>query len=185
MGAGKSTIGRIIARSLGLSFLDTDSEIEERTGADIPWIFDVEGEEGFRDREEHMVEELTQRDRVVLATGGGVVLRPANRQALTARGFVVYLRTTLDEQLRRTAGDRKRPLLTCEGLARFRNESFRCNHPARPTTPLPCPGSILHNQAWRDSESLWLFGVPGLLQLWLQQQLEPPDLPLRSYWPGR
>ena len=114
MGAGKSTIGRIVARSLKLDFIDTDTEIEARTGADIPWIFDVEGEEGFREREEHIIEELTQRDRTVLASGGGAVLRDANRRALAARGFVVYLRTTLEEQLRRTASDRKRPLLNVD-----------------------------------------------------------------------
>ena len=72
-----------------MSFADTDTEIEERTGADIPWIFDVEGEEGFRDREEQVIEELTQRDDILLATGGGAVLRPANRNVLGARGFVV------------------------------------------------------------------------------------------------
>jgi shikimate kinase len=114
MGAGKSTIGRLTARALNLEFVDSDTEIEARTGADIPWIFDVEGEEGFRDREQQMLEELTRRDRVVVATGGGAVLRSANRSALSARGFVVYLRTTLREQLRRTAGDRKRPLLAVD-----------------------------------------------------------------------
>ncbi|MEM1187030.1 MAG: shikimate kinase AroK [Pseudomonadota bacterium] len=111
MGAGKTTIGKIIARSLRLGFADSDREIEQRTGADIPWIFDVEGEAGFRDREEQVIEELTQRDDTVLATGGGVVMREANRKALAERGFVVYLHATLDEQLRRTRGDRHRPLL--------------------------------------------------------------------------
>lgn len=111
MGAGKSTIGRLLARSTHLDYLDTDEEIEHRTGADIPWIFDVEGEEGFRDREQQVIEELSLRDRVVLATGGGAVLRSENRRALSARGYVVYLHTSLDEQIRRTGGDRKRPLL--------------------------------------------------------------------------
>jgi shikimate kinase len=111
MGAGKSTIGRLLARGLGLAFADSDSEIEKRTGADIAWIFDVEGEEGFRDREEQVIEEMTQLDHTVLATGGGVVTRAANRQVLAQRGFVVYLHATLEEQLRRTRGDRKRPLL--------------------------------------------------------------------------
>ncbi|MEO1078878.1 MAG: shikimate kinase AroK [Pseudomonadota bacterium] len=111
MGAGKSTIGKIIARTLRLGFADSDREIEQRTGADIPWIFDVEGEAGFRDREEQVIEELTHRDNTVLATGGGVVIREANRRALAERGFVVYLHATLDEQLRRTRGDRNRPLL--------------------------------------------------------------------------
>lgn len=111
MGAGKSTIGKYLARHLGLEFVDTDTEIEERTGADIPWIFDVEGEEGFRDREQQVVEEMTARDNIVLATGGGVVLRPDNRRVLAARGFVIYLYATVDEQVRRTRRDRRRPLL--------------------------------------------------------------------------
>jgi len=111
MGAGKTTIGKYLAEHLKLSFADTDTEIESRTGADIPWIFDVEGEEGFRDREEQVVEEMTEWDGVVLATGGGVVLRPNNRRALAARGFVVYLYATVEEQVRRTQRDRRRPLL--------------------------------------------------------------------------
>lgn len=111
MGAGKSTIGKLLARSLKMGFADSDTEIEERTGADIPWIFDVEGEEGFRDREEQVIEEMTLLNHTVLATGGGVVLRPANRKILAERGFVVYLHATLDEQLRRTRNDRGRPLL--------------------------------------------------------------------------
>ena len=111
MGAGKSTIGKYLAQQLRLGFADTDSEIEARTGADIPWIFDVEGEEGFRDREQRVVEEMTLWDDVVLATGGGVVLRPENRRALAGRGFVIYLYATVDEQVRRTRRDRQRPLL--------------------------------------------------------------------------
>ncbi len=111
MGAGKSTIGKYLAQHLKLRFADTDTEIEERTGADIPWIFDVEGEPGFRDREQQVVEEMTLWDDIVLATGGGVVMRPENRQALAGRGFVVYLRATVDEQVRRTRRDQRRPLL--------------------------------------------------------------------------
>lgn len=111
MGAGKSTIGRYLADQLKLRFVDTDTEIEARTGADIPWIFDVEGEAGFRERECQVVEELTQWDGLVLATGGGVVLSPANRSALSTRGFVIYLHTSVEEQVRRTRRDRKRPLL--------------------------------------------------------------------------
>jgi len=111
MGAGKSTIGKYLARHLGLAFADTDTEIENRTGADIPWIFDVEGEAGFRDREQQVVEEMTLIDHIVLATGGGVVMRAENRQALASRGFVVYLHATVEEQARRTRNDRKRPLL--------------------------------------------------------------------------
>ena len=111
MGAGKSTIGKYLAQHLKLQFADTDTEIEKRTGADIPWIFDVEGEQGFRDREQQVVEEMTTWDDVVLATGGGVVLRPENRRALGSRGFVVYLHATVDEQARRTRKHRRRPLL--------------------------------------------------------------------------
>lgn len=111
MGAGKTTIGKYLAQHLKLSFADTDTEIESRTGADIPWIFDVEGEEGFRDREQQIVAEMTLWDDVVLATGGGVIMRPENRSALAGRGFVVYLYATIEEQVRRTRRDRKRPLL--------------------------------------------------------------------------
>jgi shikimate kinase len=111
MGAGKTTIGKYLAQHLKLQFADTDSEVEERTGADIPWIFDVEGEEGFRDREQQVVEEMTGWDNLVLATGGGVVLRPENRRALGGRGFVVYLYASVEEQVRRTRRDQRRPLL--------------------------------------------------------------------------
>ena len=111
MGAGKSTIGRLLAKELGFPFKDSDREIEARTGADIPWIFDVEGEEGFREREEAMIAELVQERGIVLATGGGVVMREANRTALADNGLVVYLCTSVDQQLQRTAKDRQRPLL--------------------------------------------------------------------------
>ncbi len=111
MGAGKSTIGKYLAQHLKLRFADTDTEIEARTGANIPWIFDVEGEAGFREREQQVVEEVTLWDDIVLATGGGVVMRPENRRVLAARGYVVYLYATVDEQFRRTRRDRGRPLL--------------------------------------------------------------------------
>ena len=111
MGAGKTTIGKYLAQQLNLQFADTDTEIEERTGADIPWIFDVEGEDGFRDREQLAVEEMTLWDSVLLATGGGVIMRQENRRVLAARGFVIYLHATVDEQVRRTHRDRRRPLL--------------------------------------------------------------------------
>lgn len=111
MGAGKTTIGRHLARTLRLEFIDSDHEIERRTGATIPWIFDIEGEAGFRRREQAVIDDLTMRAGIVLATGGGAVLDPANRRCLHERGTVVYLRATLDELLRRTARDRNRPLL--------------------------------------------------------------------------
>lgn len=114
MGAGKTTIGRQLARTLGLDFLDSDREIERRSGVDIPTIFDFEGEEGFRLRERAMIDALTRRDDIVLATGGGVVLDPENRRDLVNRGTVVYLDTSVDEQLRRTRHDRHRPLLQAD-----------------------------------------------------------------------
>lgn len=111
MGAGKTTVGRQLAAALGYAFVDSDHEIEARTGADIPWIFQVEGEEGFRRREAQAIDELTRRRNIVLATGGGAVLKPENRAALHDRGFVVYLSAGVDQLLARTARDRNRPLL--------------------------------------------------------------------------
>ncbi|MBB1518162.1 shikimate kinase AroK [Aquipseudomonas guryensis] len=111
MGAGKSTIGRLLAKELKLQFKDSDKEIEQRTGADIPWIFDVEGEQGFREREQSMIAELCELSGAVIATGGGVVLRAENRQALSAGGRVVYLHASVEQQLDRTSRDRNRPLL--------------------------------------------------------------------------
>ena len=111
MGAGKSTIGRLLSQELKYEFFDSDKVIEERCGADIPWIFDKEGEAGFREREESVIDELTQQKGIVLSTGGGAVLRSENRQHLASRGTVIYLRTSVDQQLARTARDRNRPLL--------------------------------------------------------------------------
>ncbi|MGB0664573.1 MAG: shikimate kinase AroK [Pontibacterium sp.] len=114
MGAGKSTIGRLLSQELNLAFVDSDREIESRAGANIPWIFDVEGEEGFRERESTVVADLCARDDIVLATGGGVVQRPENRKSLAAGGFVVYLHASVDQQVERTARDKNRPLLQTE-----------------------------------------------------------------------
>lgn len=111
MGAGKSTIGRVLADLLRKPFFDSDREIEESTGADIPWIFDVEGEAGFRERESRMIDQLSQKQGIVLATGGGAVLAQVNRQWLSERGFVVYLRASINQQLERTGKDKNRPLL--------------------------------------------------------------------------
>ena len=111
MGAGKTTIGRLLAKSFRLSFIDLDAEIEARCGADIPWIFDVEGEEGFRKRESILLEEVTKQQGILLATGGGAVLKDSNRMRLSERGFVVYLCATLEQLVERTSRDRKRPLL--------------------------------------------------------------------------
>jgi shikimate kinase len=111
MGAGKSAVGRQLARMLHLDFVDSDEEIENRTGVDIPFIFEKEGEEGFRKREVKMIDELSQRQGVVLATGGGAILDPDSRSHLGARGFVIYLFTTVQQQLDRTQRGRSRPLL--------------------------------------------------------------------------
>lgn len=111
MGAGKSTIGRHLADQLHLEFYDSDQEIERRTGADIAWVFDIEGEEGFRVREDNVISDLTEKQGIVLATGGGSVLRKSVRNKLSARGIVVYLETTVDKQVARTQRDKRRPLL--------------------------------------------------------------------------
>lgn len=111
MGAGKSTIGKHLARNLRKQFLDSDKEIEGRTGASVALIFEIEGEGGFRHREVQALDELTRREGIVLATGGGAVLRPENRERLKDRGFVVYLRAPLDLLVERTGRDRSRPLL--------------------------------------------------------------------------
>lgn len=111
MGAGKSTVGRSLADRLGLEFIDTDREIEKRTGADLAWIFDLEGEEGFRDREASVIGDVTQQKGVVVATGGGSILRDSNREYLSARGTVVYLSLSMSGQYDRTEHNRNRPLL--------------------------------------------------------------------------
>ncbi|MFC0119319.1 shikimate kinase AroK [Pseudoalteromonas xiamenensis] len=118
MGAGKSTIGRHIADTLHLEFYDSDQEIERRTGADISWVFDLEGEEGFRVREEAVISDLTELQGIVLATGGGSVLSKDVRNKLSARGIVVYLETPIEKQVARTQRDKRRPLLQTEEPAR-------------------------------------------------------------------
>jgi shikimate kinase len=114
MGAGKTTIGRQLARILKLEFIDSDHEIEQRAGADIPWIFDIEGEEGFRRRERAMIQELCQRRGIVLATGGGAVIDAENRRALAQNGLVVFLEASVDRIFDRTAKNQNRPLLQTE-----------------------------------------------------------------------
>ncbi|MCP3850825.1 MAG: shikimate kinase AroK [Gammaproteobacteria bacterium] len=111
MGAGKTTIGRQIARLLNFDFFDSDREIEERTGVTIPQIFDFEGEEGFRSREQKVIAELTQKKNIVLATGGGAVLKKENQELLKCSGQVVYLCAGIDDLLERTSMDKNRPLL--------------------------------------------------------------------------
>lgn len=111
MGAGKSTVGRQLASRLAFAFVDTDHVIEARTGADIPWIFDVEGEEGFRQRESAVLEDLLGLDNHVIATGGGIIERECNHLTLNKLGKVVYLTASLDQLYARTCKDKKRPLL--------------------------------------------------------------------------
>ena len=111
MGSGKTAVGRQLAAKSGLEFLDSDQEIQRRTGVDIPYIFEKEGEAGFREREKEVIAELTQRAGILLATGGGVVLDAENRLKLKATGIVIYLYTTVEEQLRRTGRSKTRPLL--------------------------------------------------------------------------
>lgn len=116
MAVGKTTIGRHLASRLGLQFHDTDQVIEQRAGADISWIFELEGEEGFRDREQQVIDELCARDGVVLATGGGAVLRKHNRTRLRDRGTVLYLKGSVDLLVDRTEGDHRRPLLKVDDV---------------------------------------------------------------------
>lgn len=111
MGAGKTTVGRLLAQKLSLTFFDSDHEIEDHTGVDIPLIFEKEGEEGFRKREVEIIDELTQRKNIVLATGGGAVIKEENRHNLINRGLVIYLQADIKHLIRRTRKDRNRPLL--------------------------------------------------------------------------
>ena len=111
MGSGKTTVGKIVANELFLEFHDTDATIEEKTGVTIDWIFDIEGEQGFRKRETLVLKDLVALNSIVLATGGGIVIEPENRELLAARGTVFYLHTPLSTQIDRTSKDKDRPLL--------------------------------------------------------------------------
>ena len=111
MGAGKTTVGKMLAREMGKIFIDSDEEIQKRTGVIIPHIFDIEGEAGFRQREASVIQEMAQRNNIVLATGGGAVLNDQNRAALHSNGIVVYLRSSVHDLWQRTRHDRNRPLL--------------------------------------------------------------------------
>lgn len=132
MGAGKTTIGRQIAKALGRPFFDSDKEIENRTGATIPLIFELEKEAGFRKREAAMIKELTKKQDVVLATGGGVVMEKQNRKFLAENGFVIYLCAPVEQLIRRTAHDKNRPLLqtdnpkkTIQDLLKIRDPLYK------------------------------------------------------------
>ena len=112
MASGKSTLGKNLAQTLQIDFLDTDNEIEKRAGAEISWIFEVEGEEGFRERERKALQKSVEKDNVVISTGGGIVTIEENRDLMIAKGKVVYLKTPIEIQLKRTENDKKRPLLS-------------------------------------------------------------------------
>jgi shikimate kinase len=111
MGAGKTTIGKILAKQLGKTFYDTDHEIEKRTGVKIPVIFDLEGETGFRKRETAVIQDIAKLNNIVMATGGGAVIAEENRKLLQATGTVIYLRANVNELWHRTRNDKHRPLL--------------------------------------------------------------------------
>lgn len=134
MGAGKSTLGRYLGQVLGRPFYDSDKEIVERTGADIPWIFDMEGEEGFRRREEAVIDDLTTLPGIVLATGGGAVTRAANRKHLHERGLVFYLHTPVEVQLARTQHDKNRPLLQTDNPKQVLQDLMEIRHPLYQST---------------------------------------------------
>lgn len=132
MGAGKSAVGKQLARMLHLDFVDSDDEIEARTGVDVPFIFEKEGEEGFRKREVAVIDDLSRREGVVMATGGGAIISPDSRSRIGARGYVVYLFTSVDQQVKRTSRGRERPLLqnrdrrrTLEALLEIRDPLYR------------------------------------------------------------
>lgn len=150
MGVGKSTIGKALARHLAMDFVDSDHEIEDRTGATISLIFDIEGEDGFRAREVSMIGELVQRNNIVLATGGGSVMTEDNRRALRKNGVVIYLSASVATQVKRVRNNRNRPLLEggdpekfCanSGKSEIRYIERRRTMSSRPT--------IVHQQALR------------------------------------
>ena len=129
MGVGKTTVGRALAEHLGIDFYDSDQEIEVSTGADIPWIFDVEGESGFRSREIRMIDQLSKKKNIVLATGGGAVLSRDNRQRLKKRGVVVYLCASIKQQVMRTSREKNRPLLQTSSLEKRIRELMEIRDP--------------------------------------------------------
>jgi len=112
MASGKSTLGKKLAQTLEIDFLDTDNEIEKKAGAEISWIFEVEGEDGFRERESKALQKSVEKDNVVISTGGGIVTIEENRDLMIAKGKVVYLKTPIEIQLKRTENEKRRPLLS-------------------------------------------------------------------------
>ncbi|AZS49675.1 shikimate kinase AroK [Entomomonas moraniae] len=131
MGAGKTTIGRLLSKELDFLFIDSDREIESRTGAAISWIFDVEGEVGFRDREQAIIEDICQTNTngFVLATGGGAILREQTRRILSEKTTVIYLHASVEQQIARTAKDRHRPLLQVDNPEKVLRELIAIREP--------------------------------------------------------
>ena len=129
MGAGKSTARRLLAQTMGREFYDSDDEIVKRTGASIPTIFEIEGEAGFREREQRMIAELCAKKSVILGTGGGAILREANREALKNTGWVVYLSTSPERLINRTRYDKNRPLLQTANPLSVLTQLYEVRHP--------------------------------------------------------
>lgn len=161
MGVGKTTIGRVLSEELGMIFFDSDREIEASTGADIPWIFDVEGEAGFRIRESKMIEILTQKQKIVLATGGGAILAPENRRWLSSRGTVVYLRASIKQQLERTSRDKNRPLLQTPNPEQRIKELMQVRDPLYRETADLIVDTNRRNPKAVSSEILFQLNNPG------------------------
>jgi shikimate kinase len=161
MGVGKSTIGRLLARQCRLEFIDCDRELEARSGVTVATMFEVEGEASFRRREAALLDELTQRSGILLATGGGAVLLPESRERLRTRGLVIYLESTVDEIFRRTQNDRVRPLLQAVDRRARIDELLRQRRPLYESTahltfhsgalnPKKLVGRILENESVRQ-----------------------------------
>lgn len=154
-GAGKTSLGRRLATHYGLSFIDLDREIEHRTGTDVATVFEIEGEAGFRLRESQLLDECSRRRGVVLATGAGAVLDPANRRLLTERGYVLWLQATLEQQLERLAHDRQRPLLAgADRAERLTRMAERRTPFYREIADLVIPGAHEHVHAASDRSIL-------------------------------
>lgn len=165
MGAGKTSIGRLVAQRLGRPFFDTDHEIEARCGVRIATIFELEGEEGFRDRETRMLRELTARSGIVLATGGGAVLRPENRELLRRQGRVIYLQATPAELWRRVRHNRTRPLLMTENPRARLEALFAVRDPLYREVAhliMPACNGTVSNAAGAVLAALGLDGSPRL-----------------------
>jgi shikimate kinase len=162
-GSGKSTIGKRLAAKLGYQFVDADKELEARCGVAIPTIFDLEGEEGFRRREAGLIQDVSMLDGLILATGGGVVLREDNRKALSERGFVIYLETSVNELMHRLRNDTKRPLLA-GGQPRAKLEALAL-------TRVPLYESIAHltiSSARQSAQALTLSIIEQLPKSFLE-----------------